>query len=969
MNNFPKGNDLIVKWAIKYSDGTPFPLKNYAWELCYSAGRGINVVNDTAVISVSDNLLTWRFSGKDQAFYGKYSLTLRLYKEGKIVATVSKTNAFELSTTRYDGPCDIDLVSYCDNISLQDALSLLNKVNEQGEKLTELSSKIGKLETGKQDKLKSGSTIKTINGQSVLGEGNIEIQGESSRKATATAMGYIILDESKTFAEQVTDASTIYEIRYDCALPTNKFTMPSNTILRFNGGKLMNGTIVGDRTSVEAIGNAHIFQNVVFEGVWDIVGGVYPEWFGAKSGKDVTGLNNYWRVSVPPSSESLPDASSAINSAIALAAISESVCRLYGGVYRIEHTIEVLPMCTLEVSSRTIIVPYMNGEGTDDNGNKVLALSPDSFIRQSKMCVALKCGTEYTKVIGGGKIVLGASTYTIGLLVDCPGYSNVDVSYYPEIDIKVFGGEASGIIPSYETIIGNANPDASIGEDGDTYYNATSKQLFEKKNGSWSDKASVVCRYNTAYRIEGRGRETGTDNRIIATDYKFNGGFAFRGIEIIMTGSAWGNSSTIKGTLQGVSSGYVTILGQTNDIDMSKMIIQGGGPMMRCNYYYYADRVKASQFGLVWDSTNDSTGYDRWFLGEATQFNLVYSGNPHRTDLGDRNYFIPWGYIARHFAEQESGSGKGGEVKDLPLQPTLGECFYWTTEAKPIWFNGEFWADILGGDVFAINFEDSRVYDILLASKDKNGDGKIDKRDLALLNNADFYSKLFGRNAQIEYFNEFKHCTGVDTLNGTSSRAYAFAECSNLKEISLPTSLQTIGECSFINCSSLTKISGGENVTYIGAQAFRNCTNLVDIGRIGENVREIGILAFGNTKLTNMVVNFPKLEGAAPGFGYTEIKEIRSLGNATSFAITEHCPNLVSVRLPATLTEMAAYGLQFNPVLEKVIFEGETPPTFAQQFLWRSDQAIIYVPDSAVDAYKGVISQYSSRIKPMSELV
>lgn len=130
MNNFPKGNDLIVKWAIKYSDGTPFPLENYAWELCYSAGRGINVVKDTAVISVSDNLLTWRFSGKDQAFYGKYSLTLRLYQQGKIVATVSKNNAFELSTTQYDGPCDIDLVSYCDNISLQDALLRGNRAME-----------------------------------------------------------------------------------------------------------------------------------------------------------------------------------------------------------------------------------------------------------------------------------------------------------------------------------------------------------------------------------------------------------------------------------------------------------------------------------------------------------------------------------------------------------------------------------------------------------------------------------------------------------------------------------------------------------------------------------------------------------------------------------------------------------------------------------------------------------------------
>lgn len=141
MNNFPKGNDLIVKWAIKYSDGTPFPLENYAWELCYSAGRGINVVKDTAVISASDNLLTWRFSGKDQAFYGKYSLTLRLYQQGKIVATVRKNNAFELSTTQYDGPCDIDLVSYCDNISLQDALLRGNKAMEVAQDADKKSTK------------------------------------------------------------------------------------------------------------------------------------------------------------------------------------------------------------------------------------------------------------------------------------------------------------------------------------------------------------------------------------------------------------------------------------------------------------------------------------------------------------------------------------------------------------------------------------------------------------------------------------------------------------------------------------------------------------------------------------------------------------------------------------------------------------------------------------------------------------
>lgn len=334
MNNFPKGNDLIVKWAIKYSDGTPFPLENYAWELCYSAGRGINVVKDTAVISVSDNLLTWRFSGKDQAFYGKYSLTLRLYQQGKIVATVRKNNAFELSTTQYDGPCDIDLVSYCDNISLQDALLRGNKAMEVArdadkkstEALNKANAAIAKVEgvenateaaytaassanaaaadaktqadraelnnqtfdskeaqrdaamaTISQEaeilnrvsadidvvKANDAEQERTINGlkDQVNNYKPIEIFGNVTNAAdeedittengllkfknrsSLNGMGYVILRKDKTFAEQVTEANTIYEIRYDFDLRGESVTIPENCVLKFEGGSLSNGKI------------------------------------------------------------------------------------------------------------------------------------------------------------------------------------------------------------------------------------------------------------------------------------------------------------------------------------------------------------------------------------------------------------------------------------------------------------------------------------------------------------------------------------------------------------------------------------------------------------------------------------------------------------------------------------------------------------------------------------------------------
>ena len=126
MQNFPKGNELIVRWSILYPDGTVFPVSNYVYELSYSTGRGVSVVKDSSV-SVSANTVTWRFSGAEQAFYGKYSLTLKLYLDGKLIATINKNNAFELTRVSSFGLSDLSITSYCDAISIQDVVTQASK--------------------------------------------------------------------------------------------------------------------------------------------------------------------------------------------------------------------------------------------------------------------------------------------------------------------------------------------------------------------------------------------------------------------------------------------------------------------------------------------------------------------------------------------------------------------------------------------------------------------------------------------------------------------------------------------------------------------------------------------------------------------------------------------------------------------------------------------------------------------------
>ena len=71
-------------------------------------------------------------------------------------------------------------------------------------------AKVPQLETGKQDKLTSGSNIKTINGQSVLGSGNLEIQTGETDVVKYTAQ--TLTDAQKAQARANIDAASLADI-------------------------------------------------------------------------------------------------------------------------------------------------------------------------------------------------------------------------------------------------------------------------------------------------------------------------------------------------------------------------------------------------------------------------------------------------------------------------------------------------------------------------------------------------------------------------------------------------------------------------------------------------------------------------------------------------------------------------------------------------------------------------------------
>lgn len=100
----------------------------------------------------------------------------------------------------------------------------------------------------------------------------------SQELAVAQELTKTILSKGRSFASQLNKENTIYEIRYNYDL-NGIVTIPKGCILRFEGGTLSNGTLVGQNTKIQAPAYT-IFQHTVkLGGTW-VMQEIPIEWFG-----------------------------------------------------------------------------------------------------------------------------------------------------------------------------------------------------------------------------------------------------------------------------------------------------------------------------------------------------------------------------------------------------------------------------------------------------------------------------------------------------------------------------------------------------------------------------------------------------------------------------------------------------------------------------------------------------------------
>ena len=104
--------------------------------------------------------------------------------------------------------------------------------------------------------------------------------------------------------------------------------------------------------------------------------------------------------------------------------------------------------------------------------------------------------------------------------------------------------------------------------------------------------------------------------------------------------------------------------------------------------------------------------------------------------------------------------------------------------------------------------------------------------------------------------NTYEDGKGIIKFDGDISQIGdgAFYYCSNLKEITIPSSVTYIGKIAFYGCSQLTEMTIPEAVTGIGDRAFYGCSGIAEF-TIPKSVNSIGVYPFYLcTGLTSIIV-------------------------------------------------------------------------------------------------------------------
>ncbi len=189
---------------------------------------------------------------------------------------------------------------------------------------------------------------------------------------------------------------------------------------------------------------------------------------------------------------------------------------------------------------------------------------------------------------------------------------------------------------------------------------------------------------------------------------------------------------------------------------------------------------------------------------------------------------------------------------------------------------------------------------------------------------------------------------------------YAFRGCTGLEKITLPTTLKTLGVQAFAGCPGFTQVELPDGMTEIAANAFKDCANLTSI-KLPSTVKSIGVNAFLNcTGLTEIVI--PEGVTAIGDYAFKGCTNLATITLPTplpSIGVQAFagCPGFTQMELPEGMTAIAANAFKDYDNLTAIKLPSTVKSIGANAFLNCTGLTEIVIPEGvetiAASAFKG----------------
>ncbi len=270
------------------------------------------------------------------------------------------------------------------------------------------------------------------------------------------------------------------------------------------------------------------------------------------------------------------------------------------------------------------------------------------------------------------------------------------------------------------------------------------------------------------------------------------------------------------------------------------------------------------------------------YMNDGLKYNRMYNtsiGDMLPACNDDKTFvFVPFAY--RSASMQAMKAGKFAEISvKVPETAKAGDIFELQVCGKDARGNSCSWSNIETGDVgyvsgstnyISIMETPTKTYGDLRYVVTDTGEVEIFGWDAddAINGHVEIPEEIDGKPVTSIGAYAFYNCTDLTEItipdSVTNIGQYAFYGCINLTEITVPDSVENIEDCTFYGCTSLLKVTMPDSVTSVGEQAFYGCVNLNEVtipssinvdnhkdffSDIGSGSRNLKIITYDNANL------------------------------------------------------------------------------------------------------------------------